>query len=294
MRVWASGLLVVGSWLIGVPSFGQSASCSFPLTVEVVGEKPAFRSLDAKNLAIRLHGKSVAVKDVRLRSDSQVLVVFDNSGSMQGKGRQRQSLLVLTKDILDGIPATVKDIGLTAFANVAVHVRGREDALRAVETLKGQPAYGRTRLLDSMEDSARFFQARPGTLMIVISDGGDNYSREDLHSVNRELLRRGVRVTLIMPKEMEPPGTVEEMMTSDALELADATGGNVIYLDMAHVGPAEHVFAPDATARLMEYFDVSVDASNAAGKLRAELLDASGKKARDLKLHYPREVNCVK
>ena len=269
---------------------GQSKPCVFPLTVEITGKNPAFKTIQAGSVSVRLAGRIIPVKSVRLDRSSQVLIVLDNSGSMQ---KRRSSVLRLTRDILEGIPKDVKDVGLTTFSDVAIHAQGRESALKALDEIEARSSYGRTRLLDSMEDSARYFRAGSHTLMIVISDGADNKSRQLPNRVKQDLLKLGVRVSSILLISDRPDTVEEEFGPLDFLGISEATGGNVINIEITHADASARIFSDDAAVRLMQYYRVGIDAPSKEGKLQVQLIDGNGKKAKDLKAHYPRDLNCI-
>jgi Mg-chelatase subunit ChlD len=274
---------------LAMSAVAQTSGCWFPLTVEVVGDKPSLQVVDANNLVTHLAGHTTVVNSLKLVRASQVVIVLDDSGSMQ---RHRASLLRLTTDLLRSIPADVKDIGLTTFSNSAKHSRGRTSALETIASMQLRTAYGRTRLLDSIEDAARYFHSDQRTLMIVITDGGDDLSRESVGDVKKFLLRSGVRVNFVLTS-LDRPGTVEEAIAPEtAMDIAETTGGNIIHVDFSHMDSSEHILSPDATAKLMEFYVVGINAAITEGKLKVELLDGDGKRAHDLKLHYPKKLDC--
>jgi Mg-chelatase subunit ChlD len=266
----------------------QNSGCWFPLTVEVVGEHPSLQNVSAKNVAVRVGGRATTVSRMDLQTATQLIVVFDTSGSMNSHGWK--GLGTLVEDLLRGAPADVKVVGLTTFGDVAIHANGREDSLKLLsETIKRGP-YGRTKLVDTLLASARYFHAGANTVMIVVTDGGDNRSLNSSSDDKRELLRRGLRTIFIVPKSEMKPATVEESLQDELpRELADATGGNTVYLDQIPEG-ASHVFGPDAMRKMLEFYKVEIP--SASGRLKIGLEDNLGKRTKDLKLHYPREVNC--
>jgi Mg-chelatase subunit ChlD len=287
VRLLRTGMLICG--VVASPAtsaFAQNSGCWFPLTLEVVGEHPSLQKLSEKNVAVRVGGRARKVSGIDLQMATQLIVVLDTSGSMHSHGWK--GLGVLVNDLLLGAPASVKKVGLTTFSEAAVHANGREDSLKLLNETMQRGAYGRTRLLDTLLDSARYFQAGANTVMIVITDGGDTRSLNSSKDDRRELLRRGVRTTFILTQN-EKPGTVEEMLDDLPRELADATGGNTIHFD--HIPEnANHILGPDATRKLLEFYRVEIP--TARGKLKIGLEDDLRKRAKDLKVHYPREVNC--
>jgi hypothetical protein len=108
--------------------------------------------------------------------------------------------------------------------------------------------------------------------------------------VKRELQRRGVRAIFILPVPLNP-ATVEETDGIDAIrEIGNSSGGSMIYVPTPGMDKPEHVFRPEAVRMLLDYY--RIDIPSTAGRLKVALKDESGKRAKDLEVHFPRELNC--
>jgi Mg-chelatase subunit ChlD len=169
-------LICVVVMLLALAAGAQTSGCWFPLTVEVVGAKPSLQKVSAKNLELRIGGKAVSPSAISSRTVSEGIILLDTSASMKTEGFS--SLLVLTKDLITGLPPSVQKVGLTAFSRAAIQADGKQDSLRVLEELERRGPQGQTKLLDSMLRSLSYFHAGSETVMFVISDGGDNRSRK--------------------------------------------------------------------------------------------------------------------
>ncbi|HTW65186.1 MAG TPA: VWA domain-containing protein [Bryobacteraceae bacterium] len=160
-------------------------------------------------------------------------VVFDTSGSMLGKlDGMRTALDAILKDANPG-----DEFALVTFANEPrVAASWSPDAGEIQSRVLLASAHGQTALLDALETAlGQLKHARnPRKAILIVSDGGDNYSRATERDVMRSLAETGVQIYAIDNAEPEymRERSPEEFEGPDLLaRICDGAGGRYFQVD---------------------------------------------------------------
>src|SRR5262249_51275305 len=105
----------------------------------------------------------------------------------------------------------------------------KEAILQRLETMKRETQDSKdnhTALLDALVEAIQMFDSpRPGDVILLISDGIDNYSRAQVREVRRVLLERGLRLFTFVPTEEYPRLDDANSSPDFLVSLSRDTGG---------------------------------------------------------------------
>jgi hypothetical protein len=186
-----------------------------------------------------MDGKPLEVESVVPRLGSRrIVIVLDTSGSMgQGHESNRWKFaLAAVKDLVVSIPPAAP-IGFIAQSTTMRKIVGfssdtRREILTTVDLFAVDPKLpgGQTPLLTEINSAFDLLMPpQVGDQIFVITDGGDNASKETWERLSKRLSAAAVRLNAIVVSTTFLPSTPEERAGPALVqEIATATGGHVI------------------------------------------------------------------
>jgi Mg-chelatase subunit ChlD len=307
--------------LLAAPSLraAQEAECTRLqafATVEMRRTGAPVGGLAAENFRVSVGRQQARVTGATFRTESpgRVMVVLDTSGSMVSKAGQLELTLELAKYALAALPPET-EAGLVLFSREQQRVLppGTERSqLVAVLDAVDEPEFGkgRTALRDAMAKAlALLAPARLGDVVYAITDGADNHSRVRQSQLERAFAAAGVRLFATLMIHRFPRAGEERDGPIDTEHLAQQTGGGSFRLELMQdlfrrTGPTtlaisdhrkEEVVAglADLYMKMGTLYVLELETEQPLGRnerWRVEVVDASGKRRRDLVAHHPRHL----
>lgn len=251
----------------------------------------------------------------------RIVILIDVSGSMSEPGKLKYGL-VFARDLIS-LASPQTPLALLTFSDriedVVPFGRGRAAVLAEVDKLQGTDwasvkGVRRTAIRDSLLSALALFKKPAlGDAICVITDGGDNASHASKSKVETLLESDGVRVYVVATTvDLNSRGlTPEEVGGPSEMDgLADATGGaSVVFAPKQirnHTRPAGEpipILSSDREYLLnaAQAFYVQISSSIKldlrlprpllkASKLKLEVVDASGRRNKDLLVIYPHRL----
>ncbi len=230
------------------PLLAQEDACltrTIPVT-PIDAHADPLQDLKALSLLGKVHGRPVTfLSTTRNTQPRRIMVCVDMSRSMvAGPDIKWPVTRMMLEDIAQAGP-TVGQIGMELFTEKVfdlVNISPNPSAMRMkVASLTGanveeivRKAERRTALLDALWQAAdQFTPPRPGDVIYVLTDGGDNKSQHTGKQLEEKLLSRSIRVFAFLPTVATPmrKGPPEDIFGPDELVgIVRATGGDLIYL----------------------------------------------------------------
>jgi Mg-chelatase subunit ChlD len=268
-----------------VPNLRAQNNRSQTVIVNVRDKKDEFvPSLEARNFRVEINGKAIdVVSAIAGKGVRRAVLAVDASGSMVSNHKVGTSVY----EVLRSFPEETQ-IALVIFSDRILQTipfgHSRQelmDAIAAMGVFKGGTA-----LKDSLlyaNSLLRPFQI--GDSVILVSDGGDNKSKEKSRQLEEAYLSSGVRLGVIAILDQYLP-TAEESDMTDLQNLVYETGGVVHRID----NPNQASAVRDLANELSSYYvlQVPVASSDKPSHLHIEVLDRSGKKRGGLTVNFPR------
>jgi tight adherence protein B len=219
---------------VAAPSAAQQTGPAVEVTGSDLSDFPTVRltvalapsvatgDLDPADIEVQENGTPVDAQVTPLADESLgVLLVVDTSGSIAGEGLEQAK--VAATALLDVLPdsATVGVIGFGSQAEVISDFTDDRDETRAA--IDGLEAQGGTALYDAVVLAAERARASSAdrNAILVLSDGADSESSEDLESASAALAE-DVESFYIVSLQ------TEETDAASIEELAAASGGRVV------------------------------------------------------------------
>ena len=160
----------------------------------------------------------------------RVVLLLDTSGSMQSDfGPKWKHALIAAEFALEAIPVN-SQVALVTFdiRTQMSSFASREEAQKKLLALKDNQPRGRTAIYNAVQDSLSLFgDPTFGDAIYIVSDGGDDYGKEDRKEVTDAVLQRGIRVFAFIVQDPRLPMTLEERYGPSGLyEFVKSTGGS--------------------------------------------------------------------
>ncbi len=255
-------------------------------------------------------------KDTKPR---RVIILLDASGSMMTLPAKWTLARLVAADLATHAP-TQFEVSLMAFASqVFLKVTPGEGRKAIAERMvdfpsdeyKKTPKSGRTGLFEAIEEAAEELM-RPGDVLYVITDGQDNASHISHRKLEQDLLAMGARVFgfVFAWRGLRLATNQPVQGPSEAYQLFESSGGNQV--SFPHDRPAvdrreaNFVYNLDPGQRselaavvrklypqMAEFYGVEVGLPLGVDKARGwklEVVDAQGKRRKDLTVLYPRKL----
>lgn len=278
--------------------------------------------LKPKNFKASVRGMPIAVTDATdYRGPLRVLILIDASGSMTQDGKLNFGL-VFARDLISlASPETL--LALLTFSDSIEDTvpfgRGRAALLAEIGKLQDtdwahMKGVRRTAIWDSLQTAlALLKKPRLGDSIFVVTDGVDNASHSRESSVRARVESAGVRVYAVVftPNLAYRGRTPEEASgPSEMRTLTAATGGGwmrYVPEQLGSNGPrfgmpvpivaSDRVSLMDAATlfygEISDFVKLDVRMPGPLVKprrLKLEMVDASGRKDKDLQVIYPRQL----
>jgi hypothetical protein len=160
---------------------------------------------------------------------------------------------------------------------------------------------GPTALFDALKYAADLFGAPlPGNSVYLISDGFENASKVLRAEVRREFLVKGIRIyTFCLQLQAPPMLNYDELGTGAGLlkELSDLTGGEALIPQLNFSEAGQDRLGSELQKlyqEMTEFYELQLDVpGELLGKGQRwdlEVLDRNGKRRKDLRVVYPRQL----
>jgi Mg-chelatase subunit ChlD len=263
----AGGLLALAAAL-GSPALAQTGSveilgvdASAAPEVAVTVAVPGVAGLDADSFTVSAAGTEVPVTASERRTDLDVALVVDSSGSM--RGASLDAVKAAAAEFLQRVDPAVR-VAVIDFATEARVLTGldagRDEALAAIGSLE---ADGRTALWDALVMAAGLGGDRPLTV-VVVADGEDNASAATREEAVARLADRDADLHIVFLST--------QVADAEALAAAAGSGGRFVDVaDPAGLGPVYDALAE----RLSSQWTLSFTAP-AGGVQTVEVAVAAG------------------
>jgi len=284
-------LLPVILCLSAAPLVAQDDPClvrTIPVTAIDAHGNPV-QELQASNLVGKLRGQPVEILSATLNTrPRRIMVVVDMSGTMlepsAGKWPVTRTML---EDVGQAAPIPGQ-IGMEFFAeNVfgAVSVSPNPESVRMrvawLQSAKAEDLVPKgeqkTALWDALwQATDQLTPPRPGDVIYVLTDGGDNRSHHTDKELEEKLLSRGIRVFAFIPTvpmALRARTPEEESGPRPLKRILYSTGGSLIYL------------CPDPRETNCEGFP-NYSGDWTKSKKRSLLLDAAHRLYQEMAVYY--------
>jgi von Willebrand factor type A domain len=234
--------------VLALAHWAWSQECKQAVPAIILDEKARtfISTVTAEQLQAKVGGVLVPVTSVEPITTSRVLILIDDSGSMEGNrvgsgfSYQEQALAQVNralKELVNDLPGGFQ-VEYGIFHNRAIF-GGRfssdpkelSDSLAEVAARLGHPKMRKTALYDAIHEGlAQFDSPRPGDSILVLTDGEDNASILSAEKLQREAAGKGVRLFTILIKK-KAPFSPEELSAGLVFDFAERTGGSVHIID---------------------------------------------------------------
>jgi hypothetical protein len=295
--------IIIAALLIGfAPGLSVAQGTTSRLLVDVL-DKTSGAQIDglvAANFRVKIDGRMTNIDSAqRTVLRPRVAVLLDSSGSMTAPVKWNAAI-DLAEAIVQRLSA-VAEVALVPFSDQTREMKtifGGEESIRMLEAARPAPnsapfPRGRTALWDAVLFAIQSDRLRPDDAVVIISDGGDNHSKHDFPTMRKSVWEAGVRIFGVSLPDFQP---LEEAESINFRQLTEDTGGGVVQFGRETQGPygpyyqvsekekqAVADFGDYIARRVVHPYVLSLEAlPGTAGKLKVELLDASGKRDR----HY--------
>lgn len=238
----AQRLVLLMSFTPGLAA-AQKCEISVPATILDAQTGKFIPSVAPSMFHARINKTLLPVTAAERILNFRVLLLVDASGSMSridvgSPSRQRDTVQKL-KEMLDenlySFPPGVQvSFGVfnkqIAFANEFTSDPERLHRLipETITRLKS-PGIGQTPLFDAIHMAlAQFGSVQPGDTILLLTDGGENNSKQiSEKSLGNELSRKGVRLFVLLVQDRSPSSPEEAVAVAVMSELAERSGGAV-------------------------------------------------------------------
>ena len=242
----------------------------------------------------------------------RVVMLLDTSGSMMDSQREWQLVRRVTHDLVLNSSSEMSLALLTFSAEIGEKVgfdAGRQAVAGKLAALPGEKAgFGKglrpTALFDAILEAVSLLEpTRLGDSVYVVTDGWDNASRSRSKDAERMLLQHGIRLFGFVLSDPRFD------MTLDLVPLVRTSGGNSFNFNPYRrwvIRPVSQWYSLSEEeelalavvlrrvyAQMAEFYRVEVELPQEVDKprkWRLEVVDAHGKKRKDLTVVYPRKL----
>ena len=198
--------------------------------VDVAAKKGNASTLDASALTVSVDGKAAQLLSVRPAKDDKLsfAVMVDISGSGRN---QREDIDKAAVKVFEALTHE-NSLGYLVLFNTQTYPTKRPILPSEAQSLLNKISFsGGTSLYDSVAQVASDILSKsansgtPRRLIIVLSDGQDNYSKMTLGAMQKAVQREGVSVFLLSQDARDTPSKTRDALIDD---FARNTGGDAI------------------------------------------------------------------
>jgi VWFA-related protein len=218
---------------------------NLPAATILISPESDLRRLTPQNLLVSV-GKSefVPVKEIKSAKSVplDVILLIDTSNSMRDGGIVNDALLNATRLIdsasKSGIPVRYAAIQVGNLPKLVQGFTSEPISSRSIHLSPG----GGTALFDALVLAGEMFQKEPSSsrhIVLVITDGGDNQSRQTRREAS-EALARGSAVVYAIDTRVNKPIGFENREDENLKFMSEQTGGRV--------------FSPGRKSKILEIF----------------------------------------
>jgi len=274
-----------------------------PLTV-IDEEWRLVPDLTVTQLRGKYRGKPVRIHSLNIsRRTRRIALLVDASGSMKAWQRQfggerkgKWELAVnFAKAFISTAPPETSLTIATFSTNASILFRpvNRQDVASPIAELERVEPKSTTPLVDAIMAALNSADLQSGDTVFVVTDGQENASEMTLGKAERELIRRGIRLSVFLTLDYSFPGA---LTPGDILRVARATGG--LSAGQGYVGelPKSEVLSA-LSSRLhrliVENYEADVEFAKPLDRIRSwklELFDKNGRKLKAASFTYPRKL----
>jgi hypothetical protein len=255
----------------------------------------------------KFEGREISIRAVAVpRTERRFVFVLDRSGSMTDTDELRvlhydpnKLMRLFLVDTLSAVPKG-DTVAFLDFAGQYSHQTEFMQPAKAIEDItealtwkhEGKGNKHRTALWASILAALRMLSSpRPGDVMVVISDGGDNLSSVSEVQVRGELLSAGVAVLALILARPDLKTSEQREAQQSLFDLVKATGGNAEVAGSPvsrYDGEVVVPFRPGGLiSQLAHQYELQLDAPSIEKPEKWELGLNSSESRRKVKLFYP-------
>jgi len=240
--LWQKPALVLVFALSSAITEAQDNSC-LQRTVLVSAMENSGRQLSGLNadgFDARIGRQKIQITSVTPASaNRRVVLLLDVSASMGGDRVHEKwpTAVAVATQVLSSAPASVS-LGMIAFSDKFLDLvdfgpPARNEIASKLQKYEGMSPLGRTPLLDTVDRAIGMLTpSRAADAIYLISDAGDNYSKDTVDRVRERLLISGVRLHLIYVRENSMASSINQHFSDDKPDifstLALESGGWVL------------------------------------------------------------------
>jgi hypothetical protein len=305
---WQKPALVLVFALISAAAGAQDNPC-LERTVLVSALENTGRQasgFQADDFDARIGGQKIQVTSVRpAPADRRVVFLLDVSGSMGGRRVHDKwhTTVAIGNQVLSSAPASVS-LAMIAFSDKFLDLvdfgpPARSEIASKLQKYEAMSPLGRTPLLDTVDRAIGMLTpSRPADSIYLISDAGDNHSKDTVDRVRERLRTSGVRLDLIYIREDVMASSMDPHFSDDKPDifstLALESGGWVLDVPASLTRERAQVRGAITAAVQAMLSDplvqVQLGLPHELAKWRRwdlRVLDARGRKKNELMLLYP-------
>ncbi len=282
---------------------------SAEVLIAVQAIKPAPDAFQLSDFRIGSGDRLVPAKIAPNHDPRRIVVLVDASGSMRESIVKSPRVQEFASVLIHAL-SPADQVGVFAFSEAmfpVVPVGSRREEAHAfiaglAERLPPTPA--RTKLFDALWETLQTAQLARGDVIVAVTDGGDNRSKLKFEGVRDRMVAGGVRFYGVGFYNLPFPNPEEVAGQYDLQRLAEATGGLTVFPGGSDSDWRGHPAKwsekqRKALASLMKEMADTIDhayvisiplpgASRERRRLRVELVDARGKRRKDVYVLHPR------
>ncbi len=272
------------------------------------------RNLTRDNFKASHRGKPLDVVWLQHREDPgvRITVLLDLSGSMKGDfeggSAKWKTALAAALEFVSLAPPQVR-LSFSPFASGAGQRfktmgdrQSIENWLNSPEVRNGKEVKGTTPLYDAILTALKDFDTpEPGDAIYVVTDGGDNASKEKMGKIERSLQSSGVRLFAFL---LNGPMTPEESSTiHDLYDLTRRSGGFLVSVSRQPFSGSydfgdRMVASIQASAQMLlaqigSYYFLGLQSPHDNSTLegwKVDIVDEQGRKRKDVAMAYPQKL----
>jgi hypothetical protein len=191
-----------------------------------------------ENFVVKLNGNPVTVVAAERRQiRPRVAIILDTSGSMVN-GRTWKPAFTLAASFVQGLSGRA-DLAVVLFGDKLARMMSDKNGTKPildelVESYQRKDkriGAGRTQLRDAIITTMNHQQLKTGDAVIVITDGGENYSRTSEETLRNNVVSSGVRFFSFIIAPLSPSTPEERVGPIPLRDLSQRTGGTSVLFE---------------------------------------------------------------
>ncbi len=240
----------------------------------------------------------------------KVVVLFDASGSVESESEWNTQIDIATEAVrklepvaeVMFVPFADRKLASTVYTNpeeVLSSLAKSRLSSRSKTKLKG----GLTALRDAMVFATTGLKLGPKDALLAITDGWDNASRVSPSEMENVIVRAGVRVFAVLPRQSGPDISTMRESIRTLEKWATDTGGRAVWMGTQSFGsnpefllnPREHEQIATMVRMLANLivspYEMKLMVPNdVSGKLKIDVIDEAGRRRKDVQVSAPERL----